>query len=492
MIKSLRKTSMVTWVLINIWSLWALGTATVAQFSIEMEAHTLRVINLAASALNNREFLQKFPEFKDLAGYDEIKRALHVISAHDRAKQDDDILKDLVRFHGVRCGNLPDLAKTECLGAIDRLNSRDAEYMKTALKDVGYVNADGSLTAKGKLVQSLEKAVDWGDRYWASAGEVSKEFGTTMEKGSEFVDSQILPKLSGEERSIVQKSSDILRHLENSPSFNYAEITKGFTENEIHILRNNLDRRHLPIGKLQAQVRADLIAKHNFGRGLRGTISKWLTAGKTSTRNKSAAKGAAKTIGRVSAAFAVVPAVTEVVTEDANYFDALVRNALPGSETGESELSSLYKEGNGNYENLKLLSLNDRQRLYTNQESFYKLRKRFSQVLPFVKKLSCGTNGNNKHTVEFDFGKKAGIQHLQMWVSNRRYGMYEFLNVRPEDRKSIPVARADLIRESLKVDECCRKSLSCAREVNEIALKADGKSQPTLLQIPNLANVGFR
>jgi hypothetical protein len=493
MIKSLRTTALITWVLFNIWSKWAMGTASVAQFSIEMEAHTLRVLSLAASALKDQEFLNKFPEFKALTGFDEIKKVFHAISAHDKAKQDDDILHDLVRFHGVRCGSLPDLAKTECLSAIDRLNARDTQYMNKALKEVGYISTDGSLSPKAKLVQSLEKAVDWGDRYWASAGEVSKEFGTTMEKGSEFVDSKILPKLMGADRELVQKSSDILKHFENSSHFNFAEITKGFSGGELQILRNNLGRAQLPISQMQQHVRSDLATRHNFGRGLRGSFAKWMAIDKPKryATSKNVIKGTSKALGKIAGLLAVVPAVTEVVLDDANYYDALVRNTLPGTDSGISDLSSLYKAGNGNFENLKLLSLSERNQIYSSQESFYKLRERFSKHMPFVKRISCATNGSKKHEVELDFGKETGTHRMQMW-KNERYGMYEFLDILPEDRSNIPVERGDLVREAVKVDECCRRSIRCAKKVNAIATNLEPKRLPSGLKLPQLMSVGLR
>lgn len=203
---------------------------TEEEFIVETEAHILRVVRMGRHLLNSPEFLAEFPEYAQI----DRRRALQFFALHDAAKIRQDrptarsydlptreqgtMAQRLGALHGQDFAQLPEAERREAQHLRERLNRADAEIAKRYMHSVRLVDARGVLSDEARLLLTLEKALDSGDRYFVGnrhLGESGRnEFGRAMKPASEFL-------------SDDRRASRIARFMETSPHFSYSEVTHG-------------------------------------------------------------------------------------------------------------------------------------------------------------------------------------------------------------------------------------------------------------------------
>lgn len=444
-----------------------------SQFSIQMEAHTLRVVAVAIATLRDQSFLQRFPEFKELATEQELPKVIEVLLAHDRAKQDPDLLPDISRFYGMRCSDLPASQRADCKSAVDRLNDRDGKYMKRAQQEAGYWEANGQQSRKGELIEILEKSADLGDRYWAAN---TDEFGEKPQKGSEFARERILPKVAEVDRSNLLKTIDVLDFLEKSPAFDFKTITQGYSLYDISIWRGQVSRTQVPIRDLQVQLKRTLLENTGLRARTAVALSKRSLKGQPGTagdpdnkKGKGIMRGG-KLLGPLGVALDANEIAQKTIAEGESLPNAMAATFIPGTNAEAADLASSYNEGTSGYRLLEKLPLHARQQLFVLKERDLRLRERFSEQFPTVVALKCDqSTETGKHQVALDFGARLGILRFEFWIKDGKYPLYEFLNIKDDDPKRKMIQRSVLLREVQKVDDCCRHLFQCPSKVNQLS-----------------------
>ena len=146
-----------------------LGLAQIdqAQWEIEMESHILRNAKMAKFLLQDKAFVQKFPEFKVLAL--DPDRAVRVLLEHDASK----VIKNgtfLDYFHAKYGIDVTDIQKQAAHNYGRTLKPGDNLVQKLNLVDEAHLNAaisaENMSKAEKEAIKKLESLVDKSDRYF--------------------------------------------------------------------------------------------------------------------------------------------------------------------------------------------------------------------------------------------------------------------------------------------------------------------------------------
>lgn len=212
---------------------------TEGEFLMEMEAHILRVVRMGRHLLESSDFRAQFPEIAKL----DKEQVLGFLARHDAAKirQDRSTLRAynlprvaegsmaerLGSLHGVNFGELSGAEREQVQALVQRLNDADRAIGRTYLHENGLLDRKGRLTNRARVLLEFEKALDTGDRYFASVDALKSsgktEFGKAMKPASEFLGDSLGGKVA--------------HYMETSPKFNYGEVTRGLKASTYKLTR---------------------------------------------------------------------------------------------------------------------------------------------------------------------------------------------------------------------------------------------------------------